>query len=294
MLKDNIRGKCPPAAPRFQAPVQAFGLARRDVPAQALPGHPPASTSSAPARPQFPPHANQTAAQAGQHAISQSSAAAPVQNVQPRLAPGRLPAPANTRLAQPRAVTAGSMSKQPLLPPPVYRPQQAATVSQPKSSSAQSPQTGKALRPPGAPRAYAPEAKKLVQPEGAITAGSVARGSAPATTRTRHILQLMEDTGYEGGKGGVWYGTLLLTYSQEEIDIALAQLGLTGVKGHHKGKKGSKQSGQTTHELELLAEQLRSNRAGSKEKAKGCRSFHNKRNMDKPCPHCGKESDEWD
>jgi hypothetical protein len=293
MVKDNIRGKCPPAAPRFQAPVQAFGLAPRDVPPQALRDRPPLSTTSAPARPQFSPHGNQTATRAGQHAVSQSAVAATVQNVQPPLPPGRV-APASTRVAQPRAVTAGSMLKQPLLPPPVYRPQQAPMVAQPKSSWPQGPQTGKAPHPPVAPRVYAPEAKKLVQSEGAITVASVARGSAPAATRTPHILQLMEDTGYEGGKGGVWYSSLSLTYSQEEIDIALAQLGLSGVKGHHRGKKGSKQSGQTTHELELLTEQLRTNRAQADEKRKGCNRFHNKRNMDKRCPHCGKESDEWD
>ena len=67
----------------------------------------------------------------------------------------------------------------------------------------------------------------------------------------------------------------------------MTKLNMKGVKGHGKGKPGSKESGQTKVENAKLATQLRADKKEKKEKASGCRKFHNKRNAGKTCPSCG-------
>jgi len=226
--------------------------------------------------PSIPRYANETATFAHPRTGKASPMTVPTQR-------GISPRPVNPVSAS------SSMLKKPLLPPPIYRPQQAPSVFQAKIQPVQPSPARKSPQPLVPPPAYVPESK-LPQPKSALISGTMLRSAAPMPAFP--IIQRMEQKGIEGGKGGVWYGSLLLTYSQEEIDQALEDLGLSGVKGHFKGESGSGESGQTKKEMKLLVKKLQENRAKAKSGKECVKFHHNKRNFGRQCPHCGNTVDD--
>jgi hypothetical protein len=133
------------------------------------------------------------------------------------------------------------------------------------------------------------------EPRGVAQASGIIHGSARKLGHTQKASLLLKgqagiqlSKGASGGKGGFGYTSGALTYGKAEVEKAQQDLGLTGVKGHNKGKAGSGESSQTKNENKMLFEQLRANKQKDKQDKKKCLQYHkNDKNIGKKCPTCG-------
>lgn len=103
------------------------------------------------------------------------------------------------------------------------------------------------------------------------------------------VQNTIQRSGNPGGKGGLGYSSVGGAYSDKDVKDAMKEVGIKGVKGHGKGKPGSKESGQTKNEMAAVVGVLREKKAAAKEVARGCRDFHKKKNIGEDCPSCKKE-----
>lgn len=134
---------------------------------------------------------------------------------------------------------------------------------------------------PLAPPVYKPQPpKRFVQRKIAGVSGNAAVVSRPA-------IQLAK--GNAGGKGGAGYSSVGGAYSEADLSKAMQAVGISGVKGHGKGKPGSKESSQTKHEMAAVVEVLRENKAKEHAVAQGCRVHHKRNRIGDDCPSCGRE-----
>jgi hypothetical protein len=133
------------------------------------------------------------------------------------------------------------------------------------------PHAAKAPRPRAAQLKSAgaappPHAAKVALARAASPSVASALPSHPAKPATK-IAQPAR-AGVSGGKGGLGYTSIGLSYTEDEIDEAMARTDLTsGTKGHGKGKSSSGQSRQTQDENDKVVSELRKIRV-EKKKAK--------------------------
>ncbi|MFT4112638.1 hypothetical protein [Silvibacterium sp.] len=103
-------------------------------------------------------------------------------------------------------------------------------------------------------------------------------------------MAIQRSRGVGGGKGGLGYGDVG-GGDQELNQEALQRVGLAGVKGHKKGKKGSRVSGQTKIETAKFVEARKEIQGERKAQVQDCRQFHKRRNLGEECPSCRKVVD---
>lgn len=180
-----------------------------------------------------------------------------------------------------------------LLPRPVIPVKNTVTpppALQPKAITPLLPIVQKVAVKPVAPPVYRPQPvpKVLQKKRLTIPPSQTEQTALQAAGLSSHqgVIQRAKK-GSDGGKAGVSYTSVGMAYSQDDINKAMADVGIKGVKGHKKGKSGSGESGQTKNENAKLAQKLRENKEKEKEKKSGCRKFHNKRNSGEKCPSCG-------
>lgn len=165
-------------------------------------------------------------------------------------------------------------------------------TAQPKNASLRKPPvvqlksnvSAQSVKRPVAPPVYKPQPpQRFVQRKIAAAPG------VDAVVFQRVIQRSAEGNGNPGGKGGMGYSSVGGAYSEEEQAAALAEVGIKGVKGHGKGRPGSKESGQTKKEMAAVVEVLREKKAVAKVAARGCREFHKRANLGEECPTCHRD-----
>ena len=128
-------------------------------------------------------------------------------------------------------------------------------------------------------------------PAASHVAKAIQRQVAPNAPRplAAHLASAVQPKAIQraqGGKAGLSYGSLEQAYSREEIEQAMKDVGIKGIKGHKKGQQGSGISGQTKNETERVVEALRTNKAKPQErKCSNCDAAV--ASMTKKCKECG-------
>ena len=187
--------------------------------------------------------------------------------------------PPNTRFQHPRGVP--QPFKRPTLA--VAQPRMATPVAPPRTATAQlkTVDGAQGLKRPVAPPVFRPQPRP-------ITAPSPLAGRAGIQLSQKKRKKKKGGSGNKGGKGGLNYTSSRKHYSEQDIETAQQQLGLTrGSKGHGKGNSNSKQSGQTIKENRMISQQLRDNKVRTKTNLRKCRDYHkNDDNIGETCPFC--------
>jgi hypothetical protein len=136
------------------------------------------------------------------------------------------------------------------------------------------------------PRGPAPPPTKFGAVAKVQTIPATRLGVRPSLPGTRDAtVQLANRKGVAGGGGGLTYGDVG-NVSQDRKNEIMAEAGLTKVKGHTKGARGSGVSRQTQDETAKFVDAKHKIEA-REAKQKKCDTYHaNKRNVGRRCPEC--------